>query len=112
MPWRPTRPASGPLCLSLLALSLLSGCGRTAVAVRPEVLPILPPPVWLVPRPEPGCAVVVNGDLTHCLQTLAGWGRQCEGDKASLAAWRTGAEQAARPQETRQERGWWPWTRD
>lgn len=97
MHWCLTRPATGPLFLFLLASSLLLGCGRTAVAVRPEVLPILPPPVWLVPRPEPACAIVVNGDLTRCLQSLADWGRQCETDKAAIGAWREGAEQAATP---------------
>lgn len=98
--------------LTLPCLLWSAGCSRMTVAERVEVTPILPPLALMEPRPEPPCRAARNRDLVGCILDLRTWGRQAEADKAALRAWRTGAEQAARPQETRQERGWWPWTRD
>lgn len=102
-----------PSLSGLLLLSLLSspGCSRTAVAIRAEVEPVLPPAALLTRRPEPACRPTRNADLVQCITDLREWGRQCEGDRAALAGWRTGAEQAASLPETPQEpRPWWrPW---
>lgn len=100
------RPLSG---LTLLCLLSSAGCSRTVTAVRPEVTPVLPPLALIAERPEPPCRAARNRDLVMCILDLRTWGRQSEADKAALRAWRDGAEQAARPPQEPQGRGWWPW---
>lgn len=72
----------------------------------------MPPAALMAQRAEPACRFDRNRDLAACIVSLRGAFRQCEADKAALAAWRAGAEQAARPQEKAQGRGWWPWHRE